>query len=1202
VTTRILDPLAVALRGTHLVEASAGTGKTHAIATLYVRLVAELGHAVDRILVVTFTEAAAAELRDRIRKRLRAARAALDDAAALPARRLDLAIRTFDEAAISTIHGFCHRVLHDSAFETGVAFDTELVANQQPLLDLAVRDFWARELYDADARFVAHLVGRKLAPPKLLELATKAASHPHVPLLPRRHDVEKQPDVAPFLGAFGRARQLWLEDRPRIEALLVEHEGFKVGRYPPAELAQWCRAMDAYLGRDDPGTSLTFGQLRKFTTQHITDSTLKRFVDRGDVPTHPFFDACGELEQAAAPLASNFDVRVTELKRALCRFVWRELPRRKRAAGVQSFDDLLHDLDRALQRRPGGKELAEAIRGRYAAALIDEFQDTDPVQYRIFSAIYGGTELPLFLIGDPKQAIYGFRGADVFAYLAAATKVRPQARHTMNTNWRSDPDLLAAIEHLFAVRRPFYLEGIDFVPVGPRPGASPRLRVDGEPLPAFEIAFQLRDGTGARSGEAPIPGPWALENLPRRVAADIAALLHSKATIDGRTLHAGDIAVLSRTNRQAQAVQAALRDFGIPGVVYGDASVFDSSEAGDLERVLAAVAEPTAVGLMRAAITTELLGVSAGELLAMTENDDASWDHWVQSFRRWNATWIERGFIQMFRQLMGDAGLQRRLLRLADGERRMTNLLHLAELLHTAASTQHLGPAGLLHWLEQQRRVDQTLSEAVKLRLERDDEAVQLITVHRAKGLEYPVVYCPFLWSADDLRNDEIDNLLFHDADDGNRLKLDIGIKPGKKEERLRLANVARAQFETSAESLRLLYVALTRARHRVVVYWGRFDRGHRSALGYLLHAPSLGTDWGWDPELVASNIRRADDAKMLATLRARAHPTWSIRMLDDAEGRRWSPTPVSAAGLRARTPRATVDRFHRTSSFTQMAGSHVVDPSEGRDHDQGRDAQAGPPVQEDGPKVALADFPRGATVGNFFHDVLEHIEFAVEYAQLRPVVEQKLRTWGVAGPGWADTVTRALLRILACPIDEEGLCLRDIAAGDRLCELPFVMPVAAQASTPEVAIDRHALVRAFTSESRGLPAGYAAKLEQLGFVPLRGFLKGFVDLVFRHGERWYLVDYKTNHLGDTAAAYSNDAMLDVMRSEHYVLQYHLYTVALVRHLELRVRDFDYDRHFGGVLYLFLRGMPEGVGVFRDLPPRGRIEALSRVFDRGAGA
>jgi exodeoxyribonuclease V beta subunit len=369
------------------------------------------------------------------------------------------------------------------------------------------------------------------------------------------------------------------------------------------------------------------------------------------------------------------------------------------------------------------------------------------------------------------------------------------------------------------------------------------------------------------------------------------------------------------------------------------------------------------------------------------------------------------------------------------------------------------------------------------------------------------------------------------------------------------------------------------------------------------LHAPGLGTDWGWDPELVASNIRRADDARMLATLQARAHPTWCIRTLDDAPGRRFAPAPAPQATLRPRTPRAAIDRFHRTSSFTQMAGSHVVDPTwDGRDHDQRLGTSTGVAAAEGGPRIALADFPRGATVGNFFHDVLEHVDFAIGAAELRAIVEHKLRAWGVAAPGWAEPVTRALLRILACPLDdpssrsseaEGGLCLRDIPSGDRLRELPFVMPVTALA-------DRHALVRAFTAESRGLPAGYAARLEQLGFLPLRGFLKGFIDLVFRHGDRWYVVDYKTNHLGDTAASYGREAMLDVMRQEHYVLQYHLYTVALVRWLELRVPGFDYDRHFGGALYLFLRGMPEGAGIFHDVPPRGRIEALSRLFETGA--
>lgn len=1213
-----LSPTTLPLRGTSLIEASAGTGKTYTIATLYCRLVAENGLRVDEILVVTFTEAAAAELRERVRNRLaEAVRAFEDPATADPVlrawaesrsataaedrRRLVFALRTFDEASVSTIHGFCHRVLHDRAFETGVAFETELIINPMPMLDEAVRDFWARELYDADPRFVGYLLDTHATPPTLLRLAATAAAHPAIPVIPSGAGSRDAPDFTPFQAAFDHARALWPTCSAEVRELLLNHQGLHVRSYPKDKLPRWFFALDAFLGHDDPGARLGFEQLTKFTPQTLEKYTKADFKRRGLVPQHPFFDACADLVAAREPLLRDYAERYVGFKRRLIRFVERELPARKREAAVQSFDDLLHDVDRALARRKTGKPLAAAIREKYRAALIDEFQDTDPVQYRIFDSIYGGTDAPLLLIGDPKQAIYGFRGADVFAYLDAAAGVRAKARFTMDTNWRSDAPLLAAIERLFAVGRPFFLPGIDFIPVQPRPGAQTPLREHGEALPAFEIAFVERSETGAKKPTSQIARDWSTEHIPARVAADIARLLASDTELDGRPVAASDVAVLCRTNRQALAVQTALAGLNIPGVFYGDASVYDSRESGELMRVLDAAAEPSRAALLRAAITTELLGVTGGELETM-RTDDTAWDEWVQRFRKWHTVWHERGFIQMFRALLSDAGLGRRLLALPDGERRMTNLLHLAELLHTAASTDHLGPAGLVHWFSEQTRIDQLASDAVKLRLERDDEAVQLITIHRAKGLEYPIVYCPYLWAPDELRFDEVDNLLFHDEEQGNRLTLDITVKPGGRE-RLRLPRAKRAQFEISAESLRLLYVALTRARHRCVVVWGGFHRAHHSALGYLLHGPDPTTHEGDAPiDLVAAQIKDCDDAQLQAHLAMRGEDLWKVRSIPAAPAPRYVPPRAKAETLSHRRPVRAFDRLFRTTSFTAMSSAHTDDTarSEGRDYDHVVPAPVVPRATES-PIVPLADFPKGATAGNFFHDVLEHVDFAADDAEIRDMVSQRIGRYGIE-ESYVDTAVLGVRNALRTPLLDDGMCLHDVPATRRRAELGFVLdamtPARGEEATP--ALDRHGLARVFANHPQGLPDDYASSIAKLGFRPLRGFLKGFIDLVFQHGERWYVVDYKTNMLGPRFDDYAPPALSDAMGHAHYVLQYHLYTLAVCRHLRSRIAGFDYERHFGGALYLFMRGMEPGLGpsrgVYFERPPKARIDALDDAF------
>jgi len=1230
---RGLDPSTLPLEGTHLIEASAGTGKTYTIASLFVRLLVELEIELDRILVVTFTEAAAAELRTRIRSRIQASLHAyanpdaVDDAAlatmVLHRRehrdrdlaRLQLSLRGFDEAAISTIHGFCHRVLHDSAFETGVPFETELVADERPLVEEIVRDFWARELYDADPFFVTHLQDRGVTPPRLLSLARLAGRHPHAPIVPRHEHAAHRPDPAAFFEAFGRARQLWLDHRTEVTHLLTAHPGLHIRQYPKAELPHWFQALDGFFRDELPGSTLGFPQLERFSARELDRFTKKDY--RQQIPTHPFFDACEAMVEARRPLLAHFEARHLALKSNLIDVVRTQLPLRKRNAALQSFDDILHDLERALLRPKTGKDLAATIRHRYHAALIDEFQDTDPVQYAIFRSIYAESERPVFLIGDPKQAIYGFRGADVFAYLKAKAAVKPRCRHTMTVNWRSDPGLLEAVERLFAVGRPFLIPAIEFIPVSPRPRAEPALRRGDDLVPAFEIRFARREphriSRRAVRKSPQLLSEWAETAIPKFVAREIARSLDDGIELrcppaPPRPMRARDIAVLVRKNTQAQEIQVELRQLGIPSVVYGDASVFDSDESDELLRILACAAEPTHSGLLKSAITTELIGVTASELEAMND-DDREWNRWIEAARTWHAIWVERGFIQMFRAMLTTVDAPERVLRLRDGERRMTNLLHLAELLHGATAREHLGPAGLLRWFDEARRGEQARdAEAAKLRLERDDDAVQLITIHRSKGLEFPIVYCPYLWAPDDLRFDEIESLLFHDEDNGERLTLDISHKPGMREEQNELPNVQRARFEKDAEGLRLLYVALTRARHRCVVIWGAFERSHRSALGYLLHAP-IASDAppDPDPEAIAVHLRELDDDAMLEHLRSRAGASWSIRLLDEEERRTPPAMDATIPRLTLRTPRSSLDRSFRTSSFTSMTRAPANTPfdfAEDQDHDElafTRDPGGSPQA---GDRTRLADLPGGTNVGNLFHAVLETLDFTAPAAERRPLVATQLKAFGFDAETWTDPVDAAIDDMLHTPLPP-GFQLADVPPRARLAEFGFIMPAGPDESS--LAVTRDALANAFAAHPERLPPGYVGRLRRLPFPPLRGFLKGFVDLIVRHDGRFYVADYKTHDLGDDLQDYGADALAEAMAADHYILQAHIYTVAIVRHLRRRIPQFDVTRDFGGIIYLFLRGMagpstPSGTGIWFERPPPERIEALDRVFGPWPGA
>lgn len=1121
------DVAALPLFGTSLVEASAGTGKTHALSTLFVRLLLERGLTVERILVLTFTEAATLELKDRIRRRLSDALGACESEAPDPelsrlvracgganrelsVRRLRRALENIDEASIQTIHGFCQRVLRDHAFETGAPFESELLLDDSSLKEEVIADFWAKELTNAEPSVVELVAASKLLPSKCAALA----------------------DL--------------------------------IGRHPGIRLAGSLESPSPEIGRGN-----------------------------GD----------------GAEIVRGF-------RRRLIEFLRSELPRRKASLGVVSFDDLLEQLHTAL-RGPHGPVLARSLRERFPAALIDEFQDTDPTQYAIFRAIYrseAAEDCALFLIGDPKQAIYGFRGADIFAYLMAAGETDAARRFTLTTNYRSDPGLVRALGQLFSrLERPFLLPSITHPEISANRQQGLLLDAQGAPLAPLEFLFVPRGEDGKALAKE-----QANKIVCQGIAREICEFLQSHATIDGRAVRASDVAVLTRTNQQAFELRTALSDLGVQSVVLGDQSVFERPEAHELVLLLRAVADPNDEMAIRAALTTELVGVTASDLDAM-DRDETLWEDWLDDFRSWHELWVQRGFVQMFRRFLDGRGIRGRLLARRDGERRMTNFLHLMELLHSASHASDLGPSGLVHWLEQRRAAqpsDQTRSEAVQVRLESDDSAVKLLTVHRSKGLEFGIVYCPYLWHASLLSQHEHGCFAAHDPASHDELTLSFDSGSA---EHARLKAIC--EWELHAESLRLLYVALTRAKHRSVVVWGALSRDYyKSALWYLLCWPpgSPVPERGAAPPFL--NLAE-DDRQLLEGLRARTREASDVICIREL------PASRAPAGAfeRAAEPRlrhrelpsgfALADTY-RTTSFSAFVSvksrpSLALD-EEGRDRDELDALSPNPPPAHDLPRPGLDDLPKGARAGNFFHEILEELDFTRN--DFEPLIEKKLLTYGYH-PKLRDPVAALLGAVLQTPLSRAAgaFSLRDIGPRERLNELEFYLPIGGASgagsdlhNTRLTLLTRERLALAFSRfPSAEMPSSYAERLRRLSFLPVEGYLKGYIDLIFRRGERWFVADYKTNHLGSSLRAYSPARLATTMANSHYFLQYHLYTLALHRYLERRLPGYSYARHFGGVYYLFLKGMtPEtgpDNGVFFERPPFERIELLSAAFSDPAG-
>ena len=1193
-----LDPLYVPLSGFNLIEASAGTGKTYTLTALHVRLVVELGIAVNRILVVTYTNAATKELRDRIRGRLLQVRTAFlrgraDPEDELAVRLLDLqpdrdiairrltnAVRGFDEAAIFTIHGFCQRALGDHAFASGLAFETELLADTGELLQNIVDDFWRRELYPAAPMVAQYFLDAGHTPERLRSQIERHLNKPYLRIITPGGVVDGAALADTFATAFRQARELWQTDRAVIEDLLLTWPGLNRRSYGLKYIPGWLVAMDGYLSGEIPKLAL-FSTFNRFTTTKLQTS-----MNQGNAaPEHPFFAICDTLYTSGQALAEYYRHQLPVKLLAYCNA---ELAIRKRQQQVQSYDDLLLNLHQALHRPRQGAALAETLRQRYAAALIDEFQDTDPVQYAIFRRIYTGAHQPVFLVGDPKQAIYSFRGADIFAYLNARHDTPATHRYTLDVNWRSDPRLLTALNALFGAAKdqPFLVDEIPFHPALPAERKlHQRLTIQGRTEPPLQL-WLLTDGS--EPFNKGMTGEW----VAQATAAEIARLLNlgarHEARLGDRALTGGDMAVLVRSHWQGRLIRQQLLRLNVPSVQHADASVFTTPEARQLDWLLAAVLEPGHEGRVRTALASDLFGLS-GEALHRLHEDERAWAQWLEKLQDYRQLWREHGFIRFFRAWLIAEGIPQRLLAFRDGERRLTNLLHLAELTHVA-SRSHPGMAGLLKWLGDRRRNSSNQDEEQQLRLESDEHLVRIVTVHKSKGLEYPITFCPFLWDGR-LRTDEQDDvLLYHDPENPGQTLLTIGAAEDDPAHTY-------ARHEEMAESLRLFYVALTRAQQRCTLVWGKIKSGETAPPAWLLHRPTVkepGKDWLQATAERFGKLTGPALRQEVHTGLAPAGETVAITALPLKVGEPYQPPVVAEPQLTARSF-ARYFEYWRVGSFTALTATrHAADLAELPDYDVNAAAPvvevvalAGVPVARD-----ISSFPRGARSGTCLHAIFERLDFSRgEREPLEKLVRRTLTGHGLDAEAWTPIVADWVQQILTTSLDESGLQLATVTPERRINELEFYYPL--------VELRVEALRQILAQQ------GYAVgplqeMLDRLQFSPVRGYMKGFIDLVFESGGRFYLVDYKSNWLGAEPVAYRQESLTDVMARESYVLQYLIYTVAVHRYLQLRVAGYDYDRHFGGVYYLFLRGMNPasgaGYGVFHDRPAPALIMALDELM------
>ncbi len=1162
------DAKTVALSGTNLIEASAGTGKTYTLAELYLRLVLEQNLTVDKILVVTYTRAATEELRDRLRQKLVDARDGLLDTQSTNKRdfhKLNLAIQSFDQAAIFTIHGFCQRVLTDFAFESGLRFDVDLIGDELEILQSATDDFWRRQISQSDPELSAYLSAKKQTPETLLQSIRSLIGKPYLNYI-ALPEINFQRFQHTLNDSFNAVKKIWVVEQDQVIATLQNKILLNGNKYRTTSVEAWLVQLLAMMESSKAPATL-FENFDRFTKARLQDALKKDQL----LPELDFWLACQDLLDAQQQLERARTIQLQNLRLSLLAYLNDTVPILKQQQQVQSYDDLLVTLEQALNAEQGGEQLVEKLRSQYQAALIDEFQDTDPVQYQSFSRIYAQSGLPTFYVGDPKQAIYSFRGADIFTYLKA--KAATEHEHTLGTNWRSHPHLVSAVNSLFERKQQaFVYEEIPFITVQAARPETPALLINNEAVAPLSIVWTAADKTLAKKDMTQLAANSTADEIARLLNLaqdDKADLIKDESS---RALSGGDIAVLVRNHRQAAEIQYCLQQRGINSVQQGRENVFASHEALLLERLLLAVAEPNNTSRIIAVLASPLFGLSALDLYEV-QQDESTWLTHLDFFHELHQLWLQKGFMSMFRHVMVAQSVQQRVLAVNNGERQLTNLYHLAELIQDYCSRQKSAIGAVLNWLASHRKAANGDDETAQLRLESDEQLVKIITIHKSKGLEYPIVSCPFLWDVN-LRADKDEIVRFHDPEHDNAAYVAM-IEPSLSKAKELILQ------EEKAEDLRLLYVALTRARERCIITWGNANSVNDSALFSLLH-PTL---------------TKIDPVQMVADLQALANSsnqTIAIEPLPEQAMVGLLNNLAEQPQLTARDFVGTINKPWRIGSFSALTAGH---DAEMPDYDGLSQHQ----LQTDSGRLIQAEtksiiedrfkFPRGAQAGVCLHSIFEQWDFNVDDQEaMHQLVNQLLLQYGF-DQVWTEAVCKWLCEVVTTPLSAgNSLCLATLTPSHRLDEMAFYFPVAhLTASSLKKQLKPYLLENSVLSQV----------INRSDFYDLSGFMKGFIDLIFEHEGRFYVVDYKSNFLGSSPQHYAAAQLDEAMISHDYPLQYLIYSLALHRYLALRLPDYDPELHFGGVYYLFIRGMHpdwQQAGIFADRPSKELLTAFDHYL------
>jgi len=1165
-TAETFNPISTSLQqGISLLEASAGTGKTYAIAMLALRFVVEKDLAIEKILIVTFTKAATKELKERVRARLAEAKAYLSGQdvgidenviswaealilsgeldVELMLKRINTALLSIDQAGIFTIHGFCQRLLKEHALESGQMFDVELSDEVASVRQQLVDDFWRMQIYPRPAWHVALLCHEHKTPDELLNSLGNVSTQ--LKILPDNAVLD---ELFPKIeGLIEQAHEVLNRRGDEIQAGInagyfkkTYHKKFAASY---SVLKAWLAEMSSETKGSSPRPSDSC--FACFSAQTFEKELVK--AGKGKIAfDNPVFDQ----------LLLHIQQVSLSLRRNLAQALQEGLDIKLQQLNIMSHDSLITRTSEAIEAE-GGDLLIKALGQQYSIALIDEFQDTDQTQWHIFSRLFASPEQALYLIGDPKQAIYKFRGADIHTYLSA--KQQATQHYTLAHNWRSQPNLVEAINQLFLLNdQPFVFSGLDFNAVAPALTAEQGTLTQNDAiLPPLAI-WQLEESQDKN-------GHWssgkAAEALKHSICNEVLHLLTANVRLkkgaDERALKPADIAILVRSNAHASLYQAALKELNIPAIINSSDSVFKQNEAHYLHRLMQALAAPGDLDCLKQALTLPWFALDGQQLNQLLDNE-IQLSMWMERVQNYHLLWQKKGFMPMMLSLISQEQVLVNIAKTPAAERQITDLQHLLELIQQASLEEHLGLHKTIAWLESAITAT-TGTDEQQLRLESDADAVKVVTTHRSKGLEYPVVFCPYLWDRKNKLASEKQLINCHK--DGEMIA-DLGSEQFNEHREIAIE-------EELAEDLRLLYVALTRAKYRCYTPWINVrseKKANQSAFAYLLSASESFAGYDF-----------SEQQQFLQDLAAQ-HPNYFSYDLITAEceiDESYQPS-ANDAELTVLAQTRVLYTPWQMSSYSALAYLSLHESPE-LPLDKAEELHDDVlPVEAE-----ILNLAKGAHTGNVLHELLEYCRFKnlAEREDISELRESACQRYGLKVDE-PEVINELLYQTVSTPLsnDDEDFYLANIQESACLKEMPFYLSLA-DCSTQKIN-------RLLASEPT---------YQSLSAKQMQGYLTGFIDLICEYDGRYYVMDYKSNALAD----YKQASLVAAMREHNYGLQYWIYSVVLHLYLQQRLENYQFSEHFGGVRYLFLRGMKKDVamsGVFSVLPDEQILDELSAVF------